>query len=372
MWQACALLVAAVAILLVSYYAPRLLRRREREMASGTTPLGDSHLRERAGVIRARRSAAVQTIGQRHDIADAEEWINRGLAGQACANSTREMSTQFPDVAEHDVRAKTKRVKSPSQRVCDENEHSPNGDGFRRARPTGRAVASSSHFVNSTAQHYGGRSSSPSSAVNQSFSGSPASVLRQKSRAHTKSTSSLLDRGVGPSTPDLQDTLLARKQRVDEVYDRIEDSTSGDDRFRRAPSARRAVASSGCSLSPADDMTQYHLGVRSSTQNYAAIEASRPAPSVLRQGRRVLERNTSTSSLPDQDFGLLTSDLTPSQARMLRQERRVQGVLDSSLSPAFYPSPTPLPPASEDEDGADPYQLFCHSNACAAFSFSPS
>ena len=219
------------------------------------TSLGDSHIRERAGVIRARRSAAIQTIGQRHDITDAEEWINRGLAGQACANSTREMSTQFPDVAEHDVRAKTKRVKSPSQRVCDENEHSPNGDGFRRARPTGRAVASSSHFVNSTAQHYGGRSSSPSSAVNQSFSGSPASVLRQKSRAHTKSTSSLLDRGVGPSMPDLPDTLPARKQRVvwwsHEVYDRIEDSTSGDDRFRRAPSARRAVASSGCSLSPA-------------------------------------------------------------------------------------------------------------------------
>ena len=41
---------------------------------------------------------------------------------------------------------------------------------------------------------------------------------------------------------------------------------------------------------------------------------------------------------------------------MLRQECRVQGVVDGSLSPALYPPPPPHHLQAKTEDGADPYE----------------
>ena len=343
MWQAWALLMAAVTMM--CYYALQLMARRERdliaEISRNTTPR--LRAREQRGVpfkIRARKSATVQATRETRDIADAEERINQGHTGQPCTNHPREMSTQLPDVAGHDVRAKSKpseqRVQGPPQKVYDDSEDSLDGDSFRRTLPRGRAVASST-FVDRMAQQPGGRNSTPRSAVKQA-PGSYARLHRQKSRVLRKvsSTSSLPDRHVSPSMPH----LTAREQRVLWWgYDENEDSSSDEDRFLRAPSTVLPIVSSGCrslaDVSPVDGMAQHHRGLPSSK---GVNETARPSPSVLRQ--------------EDRDVGPLTSDLSPSQARMLRQEQSVRG--DSER--ALYPPPPPSPPAGDEEDAAGPYE----------------
>ena len=228
------------------------------------------------------------------------------------------------------------RVTRRSHQVYDASQGFPDDDSFRRAPSTDRAVASSSFLFSRTDDmtwHDLGRNMAPKSAVDKASNkaASDSSILRQKSSAHERktSTSSLPYRSASPSMHDLALPVVAGQ----------------DVRAMSKPSKKHVtwqlhqVAYDATQASSDGNSFQY----TPSSIDRSAIKASRPSASILQQERRALDRNSSTSFLLNQglvrpwDVSPSMPNLTPSQARMLRQQCRLQGVAVGSVS-ASVPS----------------------------------